>query len=203
MKLFLSSKGISDNLIEAFSNFVEKPLGEVRLALIENAADPYPEERKGFVYEARERWKSLGLQITQIDLRNYDCKNLASFDIVWFGGGNAFYLRWLIKETGLDKLLPSLLKKGILYGGESAGGVVAGPSLEFFDNADDPTWAPEVIEEGLGLIEMVIIPHWGTEKYATILQDIKKRHDALGNKTVTLTDKEAIIVKDNEWKKIS
>jgi hypothetical protein len=43
MKLFLSSTGISPELLPHFLTLVGKKAEEIRFALIENAADPYPD----------------------------------------------------------------------------------------------------------------------------------------------------------------
>lgn len=55
-----------------------------------------------------------------------------------FTGGNPYYLRWLLKVTGADEMITALVKQGKVYAGASAGGVLAGPTLRFFDNQDDP-----------------------------------------------------------------
>jgi len=206
MKLFLSSENVCPDLVSAFIEFVGKPLHEVKFALIENAADTYPEEKKTWMYAARKNLQNLGMHIALVDLREYKEKPtelkelLGNFDMIWIGGGNVFYLRWLLKATGLDTFLKELLEQGILYGGESAGSIVVGPSLESYDKADKPEDAPEVMYEGLGLTNIFIIPHWNVEKYQTILQEIKEHYEKLRKTTICITNQQAVIVEDNEWK---
>ena len=49
MKLFLSSTSVPGLLNEAFCMLIGKQPVSIRIALFENAADPYPEDRRGFV----------------------------------------------------------------------------------------------------------------------------------------------------------
>lgn len=206
MKLFLTSNNINQQLITPFTQLVGKPLTQIKFALIENAADPYPKEKKGFVIEAREKLDKLGMQIEKIDLQKYhdDAKKLyetlQSFDVIWIGGGNVFYLRWILQHSGLDSVLSKLIDEGIVYGGESAGSVVAGPILEKFDLADDPTKAPVLITTGLDLTKIVIIPHWGIEKYKSILEEIKNYYDNMNFECISISDEQAVIIENNSYK---
>lgn len=204
MKLFLSSLGISGALAPYFSALVGKNLDSTSIALIENAADPYPEENRTWMKERSEEFVQLGISVKHLDLRDfigrkdalYDALHL--YDVIWIGGGNTFYLRWILRESGLDTLLPKLLVEGKVYGGGSAGAIVVGPTLRFFDAVDDPALAPELIKEGLGLHENIIVPHWGDEKYATQLEQIRGQYKALGYPVYCVTDREALVISGEE-----
>lgn len=207
MKLFLSSKGINTELREHFFALVGKKAAEIRFALIENAADPYPDHDKDFVLHTRHELESLGVHITLIDLRMYQYKSeqlaavLKDYDVVWVGGGNVYYLRWLMQTTGLDTIIKHLLESGIVYGGGSAGSIVTCPTLDAFDLVDSLDAAPEVNKHGLTLIDFIIIPHWGTPEFHNELEKIKYYYDhETDYEIVTITDNEAIIVNENEWK---
>lgn len=206
MKLFLTSANVNENLQEEFFKLVGKNPAEVKFALIENAADSYPEEKRGFVYETRAVLETLPIQIGRIDLREYGLgkkdiyEELKHFDVVWVGGGNTFYLRWILRESGLDIAVLKLLQEGIVYAGGSAGSVIVCPSLEKYDVVDDPTKAPELLKEGLNLVDVQIVPHWGTEKYQAKLQEVKDYYDQLNKKVVTLTDDQAFVASSGEVK---
>ncbi len=206
MKLFLSSISINEQLKPYFLELVGKEAKDIKFALIENAADPYTEEVKGFMYKTRTDLEALGMQLERIDLNEYEGKQqelkdkLSQFDVVWVGGGNTYYVRWLFKKTGFDQFIHELVNNGLIYAGGSAGAIVAGPTLEKFQEVDEPENSPELINEGLGLIELVIIPHWGQEKYQENLQEIKKFYDKTNYKTVTLTDNQAVTVNGSDWK---
>ena len=204
MKLFLSSTSIPDELITPFTDLVGKDLEDISFALIENAADPYGKDA-GFVIETRTVLQSLGMQLELVDLSQ--CKNkseelkekLGAFDVVWFGGGNVYYLRWMMKETGFDTMARELLEKGVVYGGGSAGAIITGSTLKYFDQVDDTNASPELIYSGLDLIDLVIIPHWGTDKIQEKLSGIQSLYKNDNIDTVTITDNQAIIVAGEKW----
>ena len=203
MKLYLSSEGVPrpDLLKELLGISSATP----KVALINNAQDPYPENI------ARERGKaltmlfqSLGFQTLDIDLRKYTEKTdqltdeLRSCQLIWCSGGNAFWLRYVMKTSGFDKIIKPLLTTGIVYGGWSAGVVVVGPSLHPIELMDDPNKAPEIIWDGLRLIDFFIWPHWDKEKYLPLQREASMRMKELQYKLVTLHDGEALIIENNQ-----
>lgn len=196
MKLFLTSKTISPTQAQPFKDLVGKQ--EITIALIENAADV--EHEKDWLYDNRRAFAAQGFQIDLVDLNEYRQKRkelqarLARADVIWLGGGNTYYLRWILRHTGADTVITDLVHRGKIYGGASAGAIVAGPTLRSFEAADDPADAPEVIMEGLNLTETVTLPHWGNAKYGSVMQTAEKNlHDA-GYKTVRITDDEALVI---------
>ncbi|HMO78795.1 MAG TPA: Type 1 glutamine amidotransferase-like domain-containing protein [Candidatus Paceibacterota bacterium] len=204
MKLFLSSLSISSEQKEAFINLVEKDLSDIKFALIENAADPYSQKAKGFVEETRKNLQSFEIKLEQVNLLEYKNRpnelfeKLSKFDVVWIGGGNTFYIRWLMKETGFDNIINKLLEKGIVYGGGSAGAIVAGKTLKYFDLVDNPEDSPEQIYNGLGLTNLIIIPHWNTESFRDKLKEIKQLYEKEDIEVTTIEDGKAIVIKDED-----
>lgn len=200
MKLFLSSLAISDPQSIELANLVGKEPKDIKLALIENAADTYAEGKRAWIDDNRAAIQSHNFDVEIIDIRKYKGKlpelkdRLASKDVVWFGGGNTYYLRWLLKDTGLDKLLAELVEQGLVYGGGSAGAIVAGPTLRHFETADDPKDAPEVLYEGLGFTDSVVVPHMDNAKFASIIHAINDQLKSDGYKTVPLGDKQALVI---------
>ena len=71
MKLFLSSTSVPGLLKEAFCNLIGKQPDSIRIALFENAADPYPEDRRGFVEKNYEDLLAAGFSIDRFDLRAF------------------------------------------------------------------------------------------------------------------------------------
>jgi len=208
MKLFLSSLALSDKLMPAFVQLVGKPEKDITVAYIQNAADTYPEGKRAWVEDERVTMQSRQFSVELIDLEEYRDKlpelktNLSHKDVIWFGGGNTYYLRWLLKDMGVDTIIAKLVKQGIVYAGCSAGAIVAGPTLKHFEAADDPNDAPEVIMDGLHLTETVIVPHMDNQKYASVIHGI---YDALKNdgyQTVPLNDAQALVIDNDEQQTI-
>lgn len=207
MKLFLSSLSISDTQAIELATLVGKAQKDIKLALIENAADVDAVEPE-WLKQNRTMIQSHEFDVEIIDIRDYRGKlpeleeKLGSKDVIWCGGGNTYYLRWLLKETGVDQLITRLVNQGTVYGGGSAGAIMAGPTLKHFETADDPNDAPEVLLDGLGFTDKVIVPHMDNQKFASIIHAINDNLKADGYATVPLTDSQAFIVKENQEKVI-
>ncbi|MBU2103597.1 Type 1 glutamine amidotransferase-like domain-containing protein, partial [Patescibacteria group bacterium] len=86
-----------------------------------------------------------------MDLREYEANTeklaaeLRTCQLVWCASGNSFWLRYVMKTRGFDRIIKDLLEEGIVYGGWSAGIVVAGPSMHPIELMDDPNKAPSII----------------------------------------------------------
>lgn len=177
------------------------------LALIENAADTYAEGSRAWVDSNRAAIQSHGFDVELVDIRQYKGtlpelkKKLVTKDVIWLGGGNTYYLRWLLKDIGLDKLLADLAGQGIVYGGGSAGAIVAGPTLKYFETADNPKDAPELILDGLHFTDSVVVPHMDNAKFAAVIHDINVKLKADGFRTVPLRDAQALVI-DGENQKV-
>ena len=174
MRLFLSSyrAGRHDQKLLELLGGINK------VGYISNAKDYKPEEeRTQKIKENFDYYRSIGIEPIEIDLRPFfgkpDAEKLLSdFKFVWLAGGNAFLLRRALKYTGLDEYLVDKVRAGsIIYGGESAGAIMAAPTLKGSEddsgNEDDPRYIPkgyeeEIIWEGLGLIDYVAVPHYKT-----------------------------------------
>lgn len=200
MKLFLSSEGVPRP--DLLRELMEVGNERVRVALINNAQDPYPEEKSRQRAGAlSELFNSLGFEPVNIDLREYErmpeelADMLRTCKLIWCSGGNSFWLRYVMKTSGFDKIIRELLSEGIVYGGWSAGVVLAGPSLHPIELMDEPNKAPEIIYEGLGLVDYFIWPHWDTEKYVHLQAEATERMKELPYECKILRDGEVVIVK--------
>lgn len=180
---------------------------DIKIALIENAADVYDEGSKDWMYDNRTSIQAHKFQVDLVDLESYRrgeqkglLARLERADVIWLGGGNTYYLRWILKETRADSILSGLVTQGKVYGGGSAGAIVAGPTIDHFQPADDPSKAPQELHDGLKLTENVIIPHWANEKYGNIMQDIKIKLEAEGYKAIEINDNQAVVIDGNDVK---
>ena len=202
-KLFLYSLALSEKQAAFLTNLVGKDPRQITFALIENAADVVSNSNEwlgGF----REMLLTNGFQLERIDLRKWYGKSqalrekLTQKDVIWLGGGNTFYLRWILRATGADEIIKDLVSHGKVYAGWSAGAVVAGPTLQYFDTMDDTNEAPEVILDGLQLTDIVVVPHLDNKDFD---EDAKKANQQLkqtGYHTVTLRDDQVMVIKGEE-----
>jgi len=201
MKLFLTS---SNNFVT--SDFVKhldrKPSG-MKLTFIPTAS----EVEKGdlqWLKDDRQTLVDAGFQVTDFTLTNkksYEVSEmLDKTDFVFVSGGNTFYLLQEMRKSGFDKLIIPFLKKGGLYGGSSAGSVVTGPDISIIELLDDPALAPELQDyKGLGLTDVSVFPHWGSEHFHKRYEKVMQSGYKKGLKIILLTDDQYLLCEDNMY----
>jgi len=152
---------------------------ELKVVFIPTAADTYKE--KPWLEADRAKLVELGFQVEDFDLKNKTenenevRETLSKVDIIFVAGGNTFYLLEKARKSGFDKVSRELAQiervdlrgpSEKVYIGSSAGSIIAGPNIEPVKDFDDPTIADLDSYEGIGLVDFVVLPHWGREKYA-------------------------------------
>jgi dipeptidase E len=203
-KLFLASFAlVSLDLVE---ELLPKPASELKAAFIPTAGDLY--EGKEFVHVDRKKLESMGFSVRDIDLKDKQLENLEDefkdIDLVLVAGGNTFYLLDYMRKSGFDQLLPRLLDNGVVYVGSSAGSIVCCPTIEGAKKFDDPKDAPDLVSyEGLNFYNEVIIPHAQKEKYRERIKETIQEMAQKGLNITTLTDNEAVLINDDEVKKVT
>ena len=199
-RLFLTSSEILPNQHEYLYQLAGKPLNELKCGLIENAADPYDDryEEDSFVNVSRRALDATSMNISTIDLRTYD-GDFSDFDVLWVGGGNTFYLRWLIEEKNFEEKIANFVKSGKVYVGSSAGAIITGPTIEDADTIDDPSEAPKRIDEGLNLTKYVVLPHVNHPACAEEIAESAKRIMAKNLDLIELEDGMIFIQKDEHY----
>jgi dipeptidase E len=187
-----------------------------RVGLISNALDyKTKQDRAAKLAEIYEFYEALGLKFEEIDLRKYftsqvNADVLRGYKNIWIAGGNVFLLRRALKYTGLDKILATAVKSGeIAAGGESAGAMIWGPTLKYSEmNGDEDSasfitegYRPEIIWDGLGLINYVPVPHYRSFGYEPEINKYIERLNSAGTKHKEMTDEQAIVI-DNDKEKL-
>lgn len=170
MKLYLSSYKFGDNPQQLADLYSENK----KVAVVVNAWDVYPEgeRRQSGIQNEIEGLIQIGLQPELIDLRNYFGKQeelkdkLSEFGGLWVTGGNTFVLRRAFNASGMDLWLQKHRgDNNFVYGGYSAGICVLTKDLKNIEIMDEPHnipdgYQPEVIWEGVGLVDFAIVPHF-------------------------------------------
>jgi len=206
MRLYLSSYRLgacTDRLLALLE-------GGRRAAVISNALDHLPaqarETYRQTQYDPIAEFAGLGIDATDLDLRDFFHDpdrlkaHLAGFDLVWAMGGNAFLLLRAMTASGFGDAIRSMLDAdAIVYGGFSAGAIVAAPSLRGIDCMDPPTqiaegYQPDIVWDALGLVDFSIVPHYRSNHPETALADrAVARLQAMGARFVALADGEAVV----------
>src|SRR2546423_636286 len=168
VKLLLTSAGIKNTSIHnALIDLLGKPIAEASALCIPTAGYGHPQVTPGHAWRfisGREPenpmcdlgWKSLGvLELTA--LPSIDQERWVSWvretDVLLVNGGDALYLCYWMRQSGLAELLPSLRA---VWVGLSAGSLVMTPRV----GEDFVQWKPPTGgDETLGMVGFSIYPH--------------------------------------------
>ena len=178
MRLYLSSHRIGDSagaLLAMLGN-----ASSTRAAVISNGFDGLPAAARQIyreeVFDPVAGLGALGIAAEPLDLRAYfgDAaalhRRLSAFDLVWVSSGNAFILRRAMKQSQFDRVATDLIERdNLIYAGEGAGAIVAGPNLRGLELCHDPFEVPDGYNEylvwsGLGLTTFTIVPHFRSNR---------------------------------------
>lgn len=200
MKIFLYSLNLTKEHVKAIVDLCKKDQGEISVALIENAADVITEGPDGWLVEIRDSIKKLGFKVSLVDLRQFIGnerlleEQIRSSDIIWIGGGNMYYLRYILHKTRADRIITQLINAGKVYCGWSAGGCVAGPTLLDGEIMDDVTQAEEKLYAGLNLVDFVMVPHIDNDLFAENAKKWNQKLRDRGFVTIPLKDDQGIVI---------
>lgn len=193
-KLLLTSGGFSSQqIVDVFKNMVEKNLQELKVLYIPTACRPNSPPAIEFI----SMWKNVlvRLGIGQENISSYDfefemsAEELSTYQAVYVGGGNTFYLLHKLKENGFDKKLAAAVENGLVYVGMSAGSIVAGPTIETAAPFD-PNDIGIKDFSGMNLTAHIVVPHY-SEKRKEI---VKKFQEILPYEIVAVKDTQALAV---------
>lgn len=168
--------------------------------IIATGWDTYPAERKDTeLTHILGKFKTLGFTSSQLDLTTATKDSiraaLTGKTMVWVMAGNTFYLNFHLHKSGFAEIIKELVAEGLVYGGESAGAVVAGSTIHGAEKVDDPKEAPEVIWQGLGLVDHGILPHADWEKYREPMAAAKQEMERFTT-VLALTNDQAVVITD-------
>ncbi len=226
MKLLLASGGITnDELADELARLVGKPFSELRIGFIPSAAFGDPSSDKSWLIKDMNRLVERGATVAVISLADLTAEEiaeqLAPVDVVFMGGGQTFYLSWLLQQKGIFELLPKLLETKV-YAGISAGSMIATPSLRTVSYAvHQPGVSDEDLENlgpknrssarTLGFVPFMIRPHLGGDPKMNFAQEmIQSAANTAKLPVYVLDDNSAVsvdgddvkVVSDGEWYKL-
>ena len=158
MRLLLTSQGITNkSLSTALKKLVR---GKIRTVFIPTAANEAAGDKRWLV-EHYNDFINLGtldiVDISALDKKEW-LPRLKKANVICIGGGNTAYLIAKVRESGLDKELPSLLKTRI-YVGISAGSIITGGSIASstaYIFSANPNRAPA----GLSYVDFYVRSHY-------------------------------------------
>lgn len=179
MNIFLTSQ--ASNVLEKIAEKLPKSAAEYKVAFVRTAANPYPS--KPWCDNDRAKLAEIGFVILDLDIAGKSKDRvkeiLDQVDIIFVAGGNTFYLLDQARKSGFDDIVKQQVSAGKIYIGSSAGSILVGPDIAPVAIIDDPNIARLKSTEGLGLVDFIILPHAGREKYRKLQDQVLKQ---FGNK---------------------
>lgn len=140
----------------------------------------------------------LGFEIVEIDLLGEQPAETMfdDLDLVWVAGGSTFCLSYAFSCSQAAAPLRNALEAGLVYAGESAGGIITTRSISFLAPFDDPNVARSRVDDGLGLVDFVVLPHWQAEGHVESGRAMLADLTARGITTYQLRDGDDLTVTD-------
>jgi len=180
-----------------------------RRVVIANAMDDAPPEvRRAAVELELAALAGLGLDATELDLRDYFGQqqrlraDLAGVSLAWLRGGNVFMLRYALRRSGADAAFRELLAAdALVYAGYSAGPCVLSPTLRGLELVDDAGAVTRIygappVWDGLAVLGEVFVPHYRSAGHpeTAAIDQVVALYQAEGVAYRTLQDGQAMIV---------
>ena len=195
----------SEFLTSKYAKLLPLNLNTAKIAYITTAAKGGKSRKH--IDDCIERMKRAKYDFEEIDIEGKTktqlFKILKDKDIIFVAGGNTFYLLEKIQQSNCADVLKDFVNQGKPYIGSSAGSVITGPDISPAYDLDRVEKAPNIKNYiGLGFVEFVTLPHWGSEKFKELY--LNKRISKVyteNNKLILITDKQYIHVK-NDWYRI-
>lgn len=229
MKLLLTSNGLSnESIANALEELVGKPRKDIKIAFIPTAAFPEDDDGK---HSSRD-WFANDLYRIKEFCGFIDVVSLADLspaavmarleyvDVIFVGGGNAFYLSYWMEKSGLFAALPKLLESRV-YAGISAGSMIVTHSIrtasqaiknpDVFHDEEYDEFGPKGRSAGKSaqLVNFVVRPHYTQVRFpgdpdqifSTIVSELKVPLYAIDDMSAIKVDGDKIeVVSEGEWK---
>jgi dipeptidase E len=213
MRLLLTSGGVTNPSIrEALVDLLGKPIAECNALCIPTANYGHPmvspQNTWRFIsgqppsHMTDLGWKSVGvLELTA--LPTMDSERWVAWvreaDVLLVDGGDALYLAYWMRESGLADLLPSLAET--VWVGVSAGSMVMTPRI----GADFMQWKPPTGDDStLGIVDFSIFPHLDNEDLPwNTLPQAQRWAATIGGPAYAMDDQTAVKVTDGAVEVVS
>ena len=197
MKLFLCSH------FSSVGSLIKEEIDNKKVAFIPTAS--LHEGYTGYVGSAPKLFKKMGASVTEIDISTEAYSTIQAVfedaDVIYFTGGNSFFLMDQLRKTETDELLKKELANGKLMIGESAGAIICAPTIQYIEQMDEkPEDYSQEDNEGLDLIDFYVLPHYLTAPFKKITERIMAEFSDLN--ICAINNHQAIIVNDEGSKVI-
>ncbi len=173
---------------------------EMNLAFIDTAAEVETGDH-WWLRAEKEKLIEIGFNVDEFSIKGMikdEIENrLKDKQVIYFCGGNTFYLLDQVIKTGCDEIIKNKIENGMIYIGSSAGSMIIGKRIDLVSTIDDSSKAPNLKSDGLGIVDIAVLPHWGSDVFR---EEYMKGFESMyieGIKIVPLTNQQYIWIKDD------
>ncbi len=216
MKLLLTSAGLkNDSIAKALFDLVGKKPEETKIVFVPTASNSaVANGDKGWLIDdlvnlQKQNFKQIEIADISAVPENVWRPRFEEADVLFFGGGDTFYLMEWINKSGLARLLPELLKTRV-WVGVSAGSMVTNKDLMLKLSqvvyGDDLDKTKNMV--GLNLVDFYFLPHLNSEYFpklrkknieTAIVGMTEKIYALDDNSAIKVVDGKVEIVSEGEW----
>ena len=197
MQLFLTSCG--ECVMKDVAQKIKGCHQDMRVAFINTAAE-VEEGDHWWVKDEKKALSTCGFQVDEFSITGMSQKaieeRLNRVHILYFCGGNTFYLLDQVIKTGCDDVIKLKINEGVIYIGSSAGSMIVGTRIDLVSTIDESSKAPDLASTGLGIVDMSILPHWGSDDFRKEYLEGMAAMYTEGVKIIPLTNQQYIWVND-------
>ncbi len=192
--MLLTSTGLSSKNV--YDKFVEiKSSKDLEKAVMITTAST-DKENNQYNQMGLSQLKSAGIEVVDFyDFENDELKDLSSYDVIYVCGGNTFKLMKFAREANFDKDVKSLLERGGVYIGVSAGSLIVGSSIQIANEVHpDKNEVALTDFSGFNITNLIIFPHYSLD----IEEEIKSFENTNNVKIERVGNSQAILVENGE-----
>lgn len=184
-----------------FEDYARQNISANEVLFIPTAANV--EEYRDYVDEAKEAFSKIGFEVQILDVSKAseaEAKaKISAAQVLYVSGGNTFYLLRELKKKDLVALIADRVRSGeLIYVGESAGAMIAAPSVEYASVMDDAGNYVAAAQTGLDLVKFYPVVHYGEEPFVQSTAKILKAYGGRLN-LVPINNAEAIAVHGDKF----
>ncbi len=210
MKLLLTSSGITNKSIaDALFSLTEKKAEDTTLVFIPTASNIEIGDKDWLINDLLnlKKFNFKSIEITDISAvaEKIWKPSIERSDIIFFEGGNTYYLMEWLNRSGLVKILPKLLQDKV-YVGVSAGSMVTNKNLAL--KLSQIIYGEDLDKDyemtGLNYVDFYFLPHLNSKYFVNVRENfIRNAVKDINEKIYVLDDSSALKIVDGKIEIIS
>lgn len=166
-KLFLASSFA--DVSHYFIKFIEENVQGKTVTFIPTASNL--EQVNHYMQNDKKAFEQLGITVDELDIAIAPLslieQKITLNDYIFIGGGNTFYLLYMLKKSGADQIIIQQIQQGKPYIGTSAGSAIVAPNIDYIGLMDEKDQAPLLHDyAALDIVDFYPLPHYGNPPFA-------------------------------------